>query len=65
MRYQNRLLMLALALSSVILPACHHLPVAVPCPLPPSFPVELMQPAKNQFLVAPDSSKTPPKTPQQ
>jgi hypothetical protein len=57
--------MLALALLSVTLPACHHLPVAVSCPLPPSFPVELMQPAKNQFLVVPDSSKTLPKTPPQ
>lgn len=66
MRYQNRLLLLVPMLCVLTLPACQTTPTAVACPVLPSFPVELMQPARNQFLlVAPDSSKTPLKTPQQ
>jgi len=69
MQYQNRLLLLVLAL--LLLTGCATpIPVAVACPILPSIPVELMQPAKNKWLldgpVQPllPSSKTAPKTPQ-
>ncbi len=65
MRYPKKLLLPVLLLLLTTLPACQHTPVAVACPVLPTVPVELMQPARNQFLLVEPSSKTAPKTPQQ